>query len=72
MRIVVVVNVAIIVDAPDDDAGVVALRKGPLDELAERLRQETRHGRDYTRPNFTSPDVPAWNTGGRCSCPAGT
>jgi len=58
MTKVLCVAVGIIIDIPDDDSAVCApLANNPLDELAARLRGETRHGRNQSRPDFTMPGV---------------
>ena len=70
MKITFFMKIAVIVDIPDGDAAVGArLPKGPLDELAVRLRREARYGRDYRPPDFTSPDVTAWKTDAYGECP---
>jgi hypothetical protein len=64
MRMILCVAVGIVIDIPDEESAVGApLANNPLDELAARLRREACCGRDYRRPDFTSPDVTAWKTG---------
>jgi hypothetical protein len=48
MKITLFMEITVIVDLPDDDAAVgTPLPKGPLNELAARLRREARYGRDH-------------------------
>lgn len=61
MKKVLYVAVGIVIDIPDDAAGVRAIvPTSPLDELATRLRRESCCGRDYREPSYGQPSIEAY------------
>ena len=61
MKTVLCISVGIVLDLPDDTAGVgVAVPKSPLEELAARLRREACYGRDCSEPERHQPSASAF------------
>ena len=61
MKNVLYVAVGIVIDIPDDTAGVRAIvPTSPLDKLAARLRRESCCGRDYSEPSYGRSSIEAY------------
>jgi hypothetical protein len=61
VKTVLCISVGIVLDLPDNVAGVGAeVPKSPLEELAARLRREACYGRDCSEPERHRPSVSAF------------
>ena len=70
MQMVLYAVLAVAIDIPDDDLAVGGpLARGPLEELAARLRREACCGRDCREFDFTLPGVTVGMVAAFHECP---